>query len=175
VNANIYNDIEANDKDLFSEIEEKYSAYFLRVDKARPKGKQSGTNIFTIIINEENKHRPIGWHDTLEESAFIRFDELFNEFVASIGLWKNFLIDKDLSKENSAYHTWYELIKNFAKLEKENGFKPANQFIKLMLKDDDFMMFTKNYSDFIKKKKFDLKIPDEDWLKNKELMRELDK
>ena len=107
VNTTIYDDIKKNNEALFSEINKKYLAYFFRVDKARPKGKQSGTDIFTIVIDEDKAHRPIGWTSTLKPDSFSQFSELFDEFTKSIALWKEYIVDNDSQKETKAYEKWY--------------------------------------------------------------------
>ncbi len=156
-------------------VKELFDYSFLILDEARTKGKEESGKIFTLYKSIGTNIQLSGWSQHLNHSVLESFLKSYNEFKNSILLWKKYKIDGDLQAFESIKTIWYRLIKEFAELDTRYSFHPAKQFLKLMLKFEDYELFEKNIQLFTGKTNFELKTPSDDWLQNKLLARELDK
>lgn len=176
INDNTFNEISSTINCFANKpVNELNNSSFYILDEARTKGKKTSSKIFTVYTGDSDNRRFAGWDSNIKSTAFEAFVELHKQFTDSIKLWKKYRIDGEKEFYKQASEVWYKLITQFAALDKDYNFKPVRQYIKLMLKMDDYHQFETDYDTFVKRSEYDLNIPDDDWLTDKCLSRELDK
>ncbi len=169
------------------EIEKKYNIKnelvnnikfkFFKVDKARPKGKKEAKELYTIMkLNKNNEYSFIGSEEFFQENHFEYYNKLFNNLSSNIKFWQKYFSKKSkhpneeteetINLKNEAIEKWSEMAVNFAKFYNQTKFPLADHFIQLLLKVEEYEEFNKRPEIWFSKGIYNIKQPDEDWIKS---------
>jgi len=146
------------------------------IDKARPKGKKEAKEIITVLLKNENNYSFIGSNNVYKNEYFTAYTKLLNNFLNSISYWQKYQKSKindegkHLSEETKklrieAFKAWSSIAKNFAKLYLTSEFPVCDNFIKTILKYEEYEDFKSSTDEWLKKEIYQVKEPSEDWIK----------
>lgn len=149
---------------------------FFKVDRARPKGKKEAKELYTIIkLNKNNEYSFIGSEEYFQEKNFEYYNKLFNNILSDIKYWQKYYLKKlkhpneeteeTINLKNDAIEKWSEIAVNFAKFYNKTKFPPADHFVQLLLKFEEYEEFNKRPEIWFSKGIYNIKQPDDDWIK----------
>ena len=161
--------------DINSPIKELYDFSFLILDIARTKGKSESSKIMTLYKEKNSKLILLGSKTIYGIEAVREFIKITEDFHSNMNYWRDFLIHNKEVQGEKAKELWKQLTTQAVLLYQKTNFIPIKQYLKLMLKFEEYEIFENDIQAFIQKTQYDFKIPSEDWLKNQFLARELDK
>ncbi len=159
-----------------SDIYKNFNFKFLKVDKARPKGKKEGKVLYSIIkLGEKNKYSLIGSDMFFDKKHFDYYKKLHNSLVENIKFWQKYYsiklkhpneeTEETINLKNDAVEKWSSTATNFAKFYYETKFPLADHFIQLLLKAEEYEEFKKRPEIWFSKGIYNIKKPSDDWIK----------
>lgn len=136
-----------------------------RIDKARPKGKKEAKEFYTVLKKNKNgEYSFIGSDEVFTAENFEHYEKLTNQYLDSIEYWQDYVKTKDKSKKIAAENNWLNLIRTFGIFYDKVKFPPVENFIKSLVKIEEYEDFCANQKTWIKKKSYNIKEPSVEWI-----------
>ena len=161
-----------------SDLFNNFTFRFLKVDKARPKGKKEAKVLYSIIkLNSKGECSFIGSDVYFELKYFEYYLKLHKSITEKLKYWQEYYsvkskhpneqTEETINLKNTAVENWAELATDFAKFYHETKFPAADHFIQLLLKYEEYEEFKKRPEIWFSKGIYNVKQPSDDWIKLK--------
>ena len=123
------------------------------VDKARPKGKKEAKELFTVLkMNEKNKYSFIGSDKIFTPDNLENYEKLIKTFLDSIKYWQKYAETKNSALKSDAINAWISLAKEMGNFYHKIKFPPLENFIKALVKFEEYDEFNADPEKWLKKK-----------------------
>jgi class 3 adenylate cyclase len=137
----------------------------VRIDKARPKGKKQAKELLTVLKREKKEeYSLVGSEHIIKQDNVQYFEELVTAYLDSIKYWKEYSAKKDKALKIKAQKNWMELIKKMGNFYYTEYFPPIENFIKSLLKVEEYEEFKANPGPWLKKATYNINEPSEEWI-----------
>ena len=116
-------------------------------------------------MKQKNEYTFIGSENTFQSSSYELFEKLVDTYINSIIYWQDFSKSKDESLKEKAHKYWAELAKDFGKFYLNENFLHAENFLKSLIKFEEYDEYRLKPNEWLEKKDINTKEPSEEWIK----------